>query len=578
MQAETVHRTPGRGSERSIAYFSMEIAADPAMPTYSGGLGVLAGDTLRSAADLELPMVAMSLLHRRGYFLQDLTADGVQVETPSVWRVEDFLVEQPQRVVVQIEGRRVHVRCWRRDVMGIGGFAVPLYFLDTDISENAPVDRELSGSLYGGDARYRLAQEKILGVGGVRMLRALGYAALQRFHMNEGHAALLTFELLRERMTAAGRGRLLSEDIESVRAVCVFTTHTPVAAGHDQFAGDLVRAVLGEHPALALEQIWFEGRLNLTYLALFLSRYINGVSMEHGEVSRQMFSSYPIEAITNGVHAVTWTAPEFQALFDRYLPAWRLDNFTLRYALRIPDGEIQQAHAQAKQRLIERCQSTSDAALAPNALTLGFARRAAAYKRADLLLRDLSRLDAMASNIGPLQLVYAGKAHPADNDGKALIRRVIDTRSHLQHVKLVYLPNYDMELARLIIAGVDVWVNTPRPPLEASGTSGMKAALNGVPSLSVLDGWWIEGHLEGLTGWAVGSYDPFHSAPPSSDSADAQALYEALEHAVLPLFYREPSRFTAVRRSAIALNGAFFTTQRMLQEYVLRAYGRRVVS
>jgi starch phosphorylase len=558
----------------------MEIAADPGMPTYSGGLGVLAGDTIRSAADLELPMVAVTLLHRRGYFLQRLTPDGTQIEDPVAWRVEDFLIEQPQRVTVQIERRPVQIRCWRRDVVGLGGFTVPLYLLDTHLPENSASDRDLSGSLYGGDARYRLAQETVLGIGGIRMLRALGYVALQRYHMNEGHSALLTLELLREQMMAAHRGHLLPEDIDSVRQACVFTTHTPVAAGHDQFAGDMVRAVLEEHPALQVREIWFEGRLNLTHLALFMSRYVNGVSMEHGEVSRQMFASYAIEAITNGVHAATWTAPEFQALFDRHLPAWRLDNFTLRYALRIPDAEIDQAHAQAKLRLIDFCKSETNVALNPNALTLGFARRAAAYKRADLLLHDLQRLDAMASNIGPMQLVYAGKAHPADNEGKAVIRRVLGARSHLKHVKLVYVANYDMTLARLIIAGIDVWVNTPQPPLEASGTSGMKAALNGVPSLSVLDGWWIEGHIEGITGWAIGSYEPLHrtSQTPASDAADAKALYDTLEHTILPLFYREPSRFTAVRRSAIALNGAFFTTQRMLQEYVLRAYGRRVIS
>lgn len=552
--------TERRRVERSIAYFSMEIGLDSRMPTYSGGLGVLAGDTIRSAADLHVPMLAVTLLHRKGYFTQQIR-DGWQTEKPAAWPVEEFLKEMSPRISVALEGRTVWVRAWRYEVKGAGGFAVPVYLLDADLPENSPWDRTLTDCLYGGDQHYRLCQEVILGMCGVRMLRALGHKSIKRFHMNEGHAGLLALELLDEQAKDAGRDAIVHEDVEAVRRLCVFTTHTPVAAGHDNFPMDLVTRVLGRRDVYEMKDIFCcDGRLNMTYLALNLSHYVNGVAKKHGEVSRLMFARYPIDSITNGIHAATWASDPIAALLDRHISDWRQDNFSLRYALSIPKEELWEAHLASKKELLERVRRAGTA-LDPAAFTIGFARRATAYKRAELLLHDPARLKAIAARTGPLQVLYAGKAHPQDQSGKEIIRRICQAANTLDgRIKIVYLEGYDMELGRLMTSGVDLWLNTPQPPLEASGTSGMKAAVNGVPSLSVRDGWWLEGHIEGVTGWAVGNGD------------DAKSLYDKLEGVVLPLFYTERDRYLEVMRHAMALNGSFFNTQRMVQQYVVRAY------
>jgi len=554
-----------------VAYFSMEIGVLAEMPTYAGGLGVLAGDTLRSAADLGVPMIGVTLVHRKGYFHQRLDATGRQVESAEPWNVQQFLVEQAPRTTVTIEGRSVHLRCWKYVITGAEG-EVPIYFLDTDLPENAVDDRTFTDSLYGGDERYRLCQEILLGIGGVRMLRALGYQHIDRFHMNEGHSSLLVMELLREQAQAAGRATVTADDVAAVRRCCIFTTHTPVPAGHDRFSMDATVRILGEGPMLSLQHLCcHEGMLNLTYLALNFSHYVNGVAMRHGEVSRAMFDGYVIDAITNGVHAATWTSDEFHALFDRHIPSWRRDNFSLRYALSIPREEISQAHAGAKRRLIERIAVDTGTRFDFNVFTVGFARRATEYKRADLLFHDVERLTRVAAAAGPLQIVYAGKAHPRDEAGKQTIERIFKARNAVgSSIAVVYLPNYDMALGRLLTSGVDLWLNTPQPPLEASGTSGMKAALNGVPSLSVLDGWWIEGCIEGITGWAIGDDDrPSHV---DRSGADASSMYDKLESTILPLFHQRRDGYIAVMRHAVALNGSFFNSHRMVEEYALKAY------
>jgi starch phosphorylase len=315
-----------------------------------------------------------------------------------------------------------------------------------------------------------------------------------------------------------------------------------------------------------------ENLLNMTFLGFNLSHYINGVAKKHGEVSRLMFAGYKIDAITNGVHAATWVSKPFQGLFDRYLPGWREDNFNLRYALKIPREDVWRAHAQAKERLIRYVNRSTNAGMDMDVLTIGFARRATTYKRGDLLFTDIERIKGISSKAGPFQVVYSGKAHPQDRGGKEVIKRIFDAKNLLRdHVRVVYLNNYDLELAKVIIPGVDVWLNTPQPPLEASGTSGMKAAMNGVPSLSVLDGWWIEGHIEGVTGWSIGENE-IAIGESHDSSKDALYLYEKLERDIIPLFYRERDRFIDMMRYSIALNGSFFNTQRMLQQYVLKAY------
>ncbi len=558
----------------SVAYFSMEIALEDRIPTYSGGLGVLAGDTILSAADLRLPMAAVTLVHRKGYFTQRLDKSGRQTEEPVKWNVEEFLEPLPQRAWVEIEGKRVSIRAWRYPVRGHDGHVVPVYLLDTDLPENSAYHRTLTDSLYGGDERYRLCQETLLGIGGVRMLRALGYREIERFHMNEGHSALLTLELLQERCEDLNLACMTEDNVAEVREQCVFTTHTPVAAGHDKFPLELVEAVTGiSRDFLANNRDFcLNGELNLTYLALSLSRYVNGVARRHGEVSRLMFAGYKIHAITNGVHAGRWVSPPVAAVLDKYIPEWREDNFSLRSALMIPREEVWGAHQEAKRAFLERVEDQTGVEMDLDVLTLGFARRATAYKRGGLLISDLGQLKSIAKNVGAIQIVYAGKAHPRDTAGKEIIREVYKARETLgDAVKIVYLPNYGMATGAVMMAGVDVWVNTPQPPLEASGTSGMKAALNGVPSLSILDGWWIEGHLEGITGWSIGLQ--VHADHESSDNAaDAASLYDKLERVIVPAYYHDRNGWVDVMRHAMALNGSFFNTQRMVQEYVVDAY------
>jgi len=568
------------------------------MPSYSGGLGVLAGDTIRAAADLRLPMVAVSLLYRKGYFTQRLAEDGSQTEEPVEWSVGDFLTEDPARASVSIENRRVELRCWRYSAKGVRGFEVPIYFLDADLPANTEADRNLTGSLYGGDSYYRLCQEVILGIGGVRILRALGYNDLTRYHMNEGHAALLTLQLLDEEAAKEGRKSIRSEDIEKVRSKCVFTTHTPVPAGHDRFpmeyftrvfpgqtgfldlkdasSADLMKRVLqAEQNFLDLQEAARRGAsLNMTQLALSLSTYVNGVAKQHGETSRQMFPEVPIEAITNGVHAGTWTSAPFQQLFDRYIPSWREDNYSLRSALGLPAEEVWAAHLIAKHNLLETVREKTGLKFDPEVFTIGFARRATGYKRADLILADLDRLREIAKNSGHFQIIYAGKAHPNDTGGKDIIRRIFHAKKALRKaVPVVFLDDYNLELGGRITSGVDVWLNTPQFPLEASGTSGMKAALNGVPSLSILDGWWVEGHIEGVTGWCIGeSRRTAAGNTPADNTAEAESLYNKLESVILPLYYNDRAKFLEVMQHAIAINGSFFNTQRMVQQYITDAY------
>src|SRR6516225_2277341 len=554
----------------SVTYFSMEVGLEPVMPTYGGGLGMLAGDTLRAAADLDIPMVGVTLLHRKGYFCQQLDARGTQTESPCSWSPEKFLVPLKPRVPITIENREVLVRAWRYEIHGVTGHTVPVFFLDTDLEQNSSWDRTLTDHLYGGDKRDRLCQEVILGLCGLAMVRALGHQETQAFHMNEGHSALLALGLLAEKI--AGRSNLdVSETIRStIRPQCVFTTHTPVPAGHDQFDMDLVRRVLGEELTGALKSsaCCLNATLNMTYLALFFSHYVNGVAMRHGEISRGMFPNYPINSITNGVHGVTWASLPFQRLYDRHFPEWRRDNLYLRYAISIPLGEIQQAHVEAKQLLLAEVERRTGVHLDPAAFTIGFARRAATYKRADLLFNNLDRLRRIAAQAGPLQVLYGGKAHPQDEGGKTMIRRVFEAAAALgDTVRVGYLSDYDMALAKFLCGGVDLWLNTPQKPQEASGTSGMKAALNGIPSLSVLDGWWIEGHLDGTTGWSIGEDD----GAPSDPAQEATSLYDKLEFVILPLFYRRAMAYAEVMRSVIALNASFFSAQRMVGQYLQNA-------
>ena len=556
---------PGQG--RLIAYFSMEIAITPAIPTYSGGLGVLAGDTLRAAADIALPLVAVTLAHRKGYVKQRLDANGVQSEEDQPWDLEDMLTPEEPVITVLIEGRTVAIRAWRYDLHGVTGHTIPIYLLDTDLQENDPRDRELTDHLYGGDGDYRLRQETVLGIGGARILEALCYRP-QVYHLNEGHASLLTIALLERQLRGRSLEQTTDEDLKAVRELCVFTTHTPVPAGHDRFSVDQAYRILGSERTKLIERVGgsHDGLVNMTYIALNFARYVNAVAMRHGEVSREMFPDHTIDAITNGVHAATWTAPAFRAVFDRHIPRWRQDNLKLRYAMDIPETEIADAHLEGKRALIASVKERTGLELRPEIFTIGFARRAATYKRCELLFTDPGRLLRAARKLGGLQVLLSGKAHPADHPAKAKIQQVIELTRQLSsdELRIVYLEDYDWALGALLTGGVDLWLNTPKRPYEASGTSGMKAALNGVPSLSVLDGWWIEGCYEGVTGWSIGDHD--------EEIAEANSLYQRLEQVILPLFYGQHDAWRRIMRSTIAINGSYFNTQRMLKQYVWKAY------
>lgn len=559
--------------KKQIAYFTMEIALSEEIQTYSGGLGVLAGDTARSAADLAVPMVVVSLMYHKGYFRQKLDSKGKQVEEDAVWDHQRYLEDTEARAVVEIAGRSVEIKAWRYNVVGESGAKVPVFLLDADLDVNSAEDRKLTDHLYGGDECYRICQEVILGIGGIRILRALGYDHFHRYHMNEGHASFLTLELLDEELQKNNRSKVSVREIQAVRKKCVFTTHTPVEAGHDAFSRSMVNEILGSRPEFEAQgSIWSGDVCNMTYLGFNMSSYINGVARKHGEVSRELFGNYCIDSITNGVHIGTFVSKPVAKLFDEFIPSWRSDNFSLRYAMSIPHHRLWETHTECKQMLLDFIERREDVKLDPSVMTIGFARRVAAYKRADLMFWDIRRLIEIAEKTGPFQIVYAGKAHPRDSHGKKLIERVYAAKEALQgKVEVIYLENYDLEIGKLITAGVDVWLNNPQPPMEASGTSGMKSAANGVPSLSVLDGWWIEGWIEGVTGWAIQASEG--TAIPAHDTAaENTALYDKLENNILPMFYRDRVRFIDIMRHSIALNGSFFNTERMVKEYVLKAY------
>jgi starch phosphorylase len=561
--------------EPKIAYFSMEIGIHNDIPTYSGGLGVLAGDTIRSSADLKLPMIAVTILTRKGYFTQDIDAGGQQTEKPAEWEPSEYMKLLPHRVTVQIEGREVYIQAWQYDVKSLTSGEVPVFFLDTDIEENSPEDREITSYLYGGDKSYRLKQEVVLGLGGVRMLHEMGFE-IKKYHMNEGHASFLTLELLKrfKKPIEDVWDEKLVWDTASVKNLCVFTTHTPVEAGHDKFPYELIYQVMGEIiPDAVLPELGGQEYLNMTLLALNLSRYINGVAKKHGEVSKSMFPGYEIYAITNGVHSYTWTCDSFKKLFDSYLPGWANEPEVFVRIGRVPDEELWKAHQEAKRSLCEYIKDRTGVEFSTDVLTIGFARRATAYKRADLLFRDVERLEQVGA--GKIQLVYAGKAHPKDDPGKQLIKNIFGFIHKLRDkIKIVYLKNYDMNTALKIISGVDVWLNTPLRPLEASGTSGMKAAHNGVLNFSVLDGWWIEGHIEGFTGWSIGPAPQEIIPGNDADARDSEDLYHKLEHFVLPTYYSDRHMWIRMMQNAIGKNSYYFNSHRMMRRYVTEAYIR----
>jgi starch phosphorylase len=609
-------RTFPERSEVPIAYFSTEFGLHESLPIYAGGLGVLSGDYLKEASDLGVPLVAVGFLYTQGYFVQRITEDGWQEAMYTDLAFPDLAVfpefdesGEPQMVSVSLPGREVFARLWRVQVG-----RVPLFLLDSNVERNQPSDRSLTARLYTSDLELRISQEIILGIGGVRALRALGYNPTI-WHMNEGHSAFLNLERIRERTTG---GQSFDVALESVRASTVFTTHTPVPAGHDEFPLWLMdKYFTNFYPKLGLEREAFIdlGRqdydwgevFSMVVMAMRMAGRRNGVSKLHGRIARRMWSplwpereisDVPIGHITNGVHTSTWIARRLQLLFDRYLgPDWlqRLDDPETWASIDdIPDKELWGLRRHLKRRLVaymrERARSqwqrgrvhpiqvvASGVLLDPYTLTIGFARRFATYKRADLILRDPDRLRALVTDRNrPVQVIFAGKAHPADEPGKRLIQEVYRQVKRAEFGgRLVFLEDYDVNLARYLVQGVDVWLNTPRRPNEASGTSGQKAALNGALNLSVLDGWWPEG-FNGQNGWAIGGMEEDED-PDLQDARDAESLYELLEREIVPLYYDRsaddlPGEWLGKVKESIRSIGPQFSMRRMLKAYIEDMY------
>lgn len=554
---------------RHIAYFSMEIALRPEIHTYSGGLGILAGDTARSCADLDLPMVFLTLASREGYLRQELDADGRQADKADPWDPTAWATPLDAMVAIRIEGRAVWIQPWLYVLTCPLGHAIPVLLLDTRLEHNDPADRQITDYLYGGDEAYRLKQEFVLGIGGVQILHALGFD-IETYHLNEGHAALLAAGLLREHPhpTARPSDGALRYDADRVRERCVFTTHTPVEAGHDRFAYEDAARLLGDFlPLDQLKLLAGPDRLNMTRLALNLSGYVNGVAIRHAETARRMFPGYAIRAVTNGVHVPTWTHPAFAVIFQNVAPDWGHNPEELSGVDKLSDDVIWTAHQEAKGDLLAEIQLLTGVTMRPDLPLIAFARRMTGYKRPDLLFSDIERLRAISRGL-PFQVAMAGKAHPRDESGKMLIAEIhAHMRSLAGDIPMVFLPNYDMALAKKLVAGADVWLNTPLPPYEASGTSGMKAALNGVLNLSVLDGWWIEAWVEGVTGWAIGHDD-------QRPQDDAQDLYDKFEGTVLPLYHGDHDGWVRMMKESISKIGPRFNSQRMMRRYASEAYLR----
>jgi glycogen phosphorylase len=601
-----------------VAYFSAEFGIHESLPIYSGGLGILAGDHLKSASEICLPLVGMGLLYRNGYFQQYLLADGWQQEQYPELDFYNLAIEplkyndgSPVHVRVDLPDNAVFCKVWKANVGRI-----PLYLLDTNLQENSPADRDITSKLYGGGTELRIKQEIVLGIGGVRALDALGIAPTV-FHMNEGHSAFLALERIRVLLDKSPLS--FDEARQEIMATNVFTTHTPVPAGIDTFGPDLmVKYFKNYWPSLKLDEDGFLalGRedvfnqkqgFSMAVLAIRLADSVNGVSALHGDVSRHMWHNIwpqvppdevPIKSVTNGVHVRSWLSSDMVFILDRYLSRkWQsdpADQSVWEGVMQIPDEELWRCHERCRERLVGWARTTlrdqlirrgasfddiamADEVLDPEALTIGFARRFASYKRGTLVLQDPARLQRMLEETKrPIQFVFAGKAHPADHEGKELIKAIVNfARLPSVRRRIVFLENYDIAIARYLVQGVDVWLNTPRRGMEASGTSGMKAAANGVPNCSILDGWWVEGYSPEV-GWAIGRGETY-ADPNVQDQLESQALYDLLEKQIIPLFYKRsadniPREWIARMKMCMRKLAPVFNTNRMVREYTEKFY------
>jgi len=549
-----------------IAYISMEIAVDSNIPTYSGGLGVLSGDTVRAAADLELPMVGICLCYSSGYFYQFFNELGEQNEKEIEWNFFYEFEKVDKPIKIKIEDKEVLVSAWLYRVIGQSGHILPIYLLTTDIEGNEEWMKKMTGSLYDSTTRWnRIVQEMIIGIGGVKLLKSLGYNNIQTYHLNEGHGSFSIVELY----------NMFGGDLAQVKEKVVFTTHTPVPAGHDRFNQDLIDKVFENRMPDDIRKIADDkGQFNMTHLGMGLSRYRNGVAKKHGEISKAMFPQYEVDYITNGIHLGFWASEPFRQMFDKKWPNWKSKPRILQNAIELDDLDIFDAHIENKFNLISYQKGHSWNLLDEELITIGFARRFATYKRATLIFKDMERLGKICK--GKIQFIFAGKAHPKDTMGKDFIKEIYEKGEYLYDnygVKVVMMENYNMDLSHMLVSGCDVWLNTPERYHEASGTSGMKAALNGVLNFSVQDGWWLEGYrMNPLAGWAIGPDDsnPNDVGVSNSWEVDSELLYDTLENKIIPT-YLNHDEWLFKSKNAIAL-AAYFNTNRMMNEYAKKAY------
>ncbi|HUX98406.1 MAG TPA: alpha-glucan family phosphorylase [Candidatus Deferrimicrobium sp.] len=548
-----------------IAYFSMEIALESDIPTYSGGLGILAGDTLRSCADLEIPIVGVTLVYNNGYFYQLLDNNGNQIEKDVRWEFSDLLERVPVTVKVTIQGKDVIIGAWVYEITGPTDYRIPIYLLDTYEEENEDWQKNFTRILYDATPFERICQEIILGIGGLRMLSALGYKDINVHHMNEGHAAFLTLELLKD----------FKGNVDEVKKRTVFTTHTPVPAGQDRFSYDLVQDVFrNDLLPQNIREFAGQSELNMTQLCLSLSKYANGVSKKHREITQKMFPNFRIDSITNAVHSPTWINPLLGDFFSEFFPNWKYNPKVFEKFEVLENDELWRRHQIIKNQLLDYQKSHSWVLFDNKLLTIGFCRRITPYKRPTLIFKDLDRLGKICKN--KVQFIFAGKTHPRDGDGKQLIRDIFSASEYLwdkYRVGLTFLDNYDMNLSKLIVPGVDLWLNTPKRYQEASGTSGMKAAHNGVLNFSVLDGWWLEGYSasKGIAGWSIGPGPDDPKAEQNDDYVDSQDFYNKLESEIIPLYYKERDNWITRMKHAISLI-AYFNTNRMVMEYADKSW------
>jgi starch phosphorylase len=561
-----------------VAYFSMEMMLESDIPTYAGGLGVLAGDLLRSCADMHVPVVGVSLVYSGDTFIQLINLDGSQSFYRSDWQKLDQLQKLPTRIEMEIGGMPVIVGCWRYDIVGADGFVVPVYLLDTNFVDNPQWIRDFTINLYRSGGDIRICQELILGIGGVKMLRALGYRNIKTFHLNEGHTAFVPLELLAEN----------NYQEAVVKKMCVFTTHTPVPEGHDKFGYDQAWHYGRKYLPWHIRRLAGDDCLNMTRLALNLSRTSFAVSEKHQSTSERLFPGFKFDYVTNGIHHRTWTAPTIQNLFDQYLPGWFIEPDQLISAPEVlPDDALWAHHQDAKAKLIRYVNTHLTAISSPdelhnpldgrlfdvNTLTISLARRPVAYKRPLLLYQDIERFVRLGA--GKLQIIQCGKSHPEDDVSQEFVRQIVTLSKRFKDVlRISFLRNYSPKLARVLVSGSDLWLNTPRRPLEASGTSGMKAAINGCLNFSVQDGWWIEAlRTNPLAGWPLG---PAGDCPNEQDcdAVDANDMYTQLEQEIIPLYYDHRPEWIARMKQAITL-GAYFNTHRVVREYQAKAWNQR---